>query len=107
MSVPNIPRATAESLPRDDRVGSTHKANYPPSVTRPQRDQPSQPRRATAHHERARQPRLILPPATLISAGGSGRAAGPAATEPSLTLNRLWWQGQTMWPSLTEATEQP
>jgi hypothetical protein len=47
----------------------------------------------------------MLVPVILIGAAGSGLAAGPDTTEPSLTLNWLPWQGQSMVPLETAASE--
>src|ERR1700744_1990098 len=43
----------------------------------------------------------ILPPVTVIFVTGSGAGAGPATTEPSVILNLLPWQGQSIVPSAT------
>jgi hypothetical protein len=40
----------------------------------------------------------MLLPVTLMACAGSGLGAGPATTEPSLTLNWLPWQGQSIVP---------
>src|SRR6516162_7634115 len=48
-----------------------------------------------------------LPPTILICFLGSGLGAGPATTAPSVILNRLPWQGQSIVPLLTWFTTQP
>jgi hypothetical protein len=48
-----------------------------------------------------------LPPTILICFSGSGLGAGPTTTAPSVILNRLPWQGQSMVPPVTWLTMQP
>src|SRR5580704_13889467 len=48
-----------------------------------------------------------LPSTILICLLGSGLDAGPATTAPSVILNRLPWQGQSMVPPVTWLTTQP
>ncbi len=50
---------------------------------------------------------VIWSPSTLICCSGSGSLAGPAVTEPSSILNLLPWQGQSIVPFATLATEHP
>src|SRR5215468_2826328 len=49
----------------------------------------------------------MLVPETLIASAASGLGAGPPTTEPSLMLNWLPWQGQSIVPSLIWLTMHP
>src|SRR5687767_3422957 len=46
-------------------------------------------------------------PVTLMATAASALPAGPAATEPSATLNLLPWHGQLIVPPETSPTTQP
>ncbi len=51
--------------------------------------------------------RRMVSPSTVMPTGGSGRGAGPPATDPSARLNRLPWHGQLMVPPETSVTMHP